>query len=248
MLSDLESVAAVALAAEAQGVRHNQQEGGRQMRFRGAALPLTLATIVGCSSPTAPPVEERPPLPNPEAIREFVRMSSLPDKQVVAITRVTPDGDVWFFSLKFGPPVDCLAGCGYARAQGLANGEKIGWFRIESELTDESATPLYDMDQHDENLCSPEFWSSLERCDGDFFHYAFLRRLARSELIGSEPLAAAIATLPTFFDGGLAQVLLSNAAVRGDCGLLRALAALPPHPDYVPVAQEAQALLVNCGA
>jgi hypothetical protein len=137
------------------------------MKAMQSVLLLSAAAMIGCSGPTEAPVEERPAVPNPEAIHEFVRESPLPDKQEVVITRVTPDEDVWIFRLRFGPPIDCLTGCGYVQAEGLANG---------------------------------------------------------------------------------AQLLIDNAVVRGDCELLRALAALPPHPDYVAVAAEAQALLLNCGA
>ncbi|MFN8179279.1 MAG: hypothetical protein U0167_15210 [bacterium] len=219
------------------------------MKALPSALLLSAATMIGCSNPAGPPVEKHPPLANPEAIREFVRRSPFPDKQEIVITRVTPDEDVWLFQVSYGPPFDCWLGCTYSWASGLANGEKIGWFQVEDYGEfDTSKIALYQVDQSDENLCSPDFWTSLEHCDDDFFHYAFLRRVARSEVIGRQPLAAAIATLPAFFDGYLAQELIDNTVVRGDCGLLRALAALPHHPDYVPVVQEAQTLLVNCGA
>lgn len=101
-------------------------------------------------------------------IEAFVETAQLPSAQPTKIIYTVPDQDLVFFTVAYGEPQDCLAGCFYSQGYGLQYQERIGWMsfdHFDQAVSDETiaALPTFDIRSSDLVLYDASVLSGLEQ-------------------------------------------------------------------------------------
>lgn len=179
-------------------------------------------------------------------IESFINSYGFPKLQETKIILRIPEKGVTVFTVKYGNPNDCIAGCFFSDGEGILNGEKIGWISINNyediEIPDDYT---YDLDSSDEYLFTDDFYTALTAAHGWVGHGSYMNLMAADKDTPYEILlgyAEMIAKQRGW--GYLSNVLLGNPVVKTDENILMILASLPPeYTEYADVIAEAKIYL-----
>jgi len=213
---------------------------------RGVTFALLSPVIMlACESPGLPFEELEPLDPEtlPPVVRSFAFTQGLNPLRAYEELLSEPARGVLFFSLAWGPPLDCPSGCYYESAFGIAQEERVGWisftpYGLSDPLT---AGGVFDIAATDEYLVDPNLLIRLRAVDGGLYgNYrlllscdadvpeATLRHIADTIAVDGWPL--------------LARALLEHPAVLTSVEILRVLTALQGM-QYSSVRTRAQEVL-----
>lgn len=213
-------------------------------RVRPVAAVLALLAP-SCSDVTGPP---RGWIRPPEDVIVFVRGESLPDVRAVRRLLELPGGDGLAFTVDYGRPNDCLAGCFYSRGYGLRYGGRIGWMHVyDYDGIDVPALRHFDVAATDAGLFADATWSYAAEHDSWFLWSVLLPMLSADPDTPGEAAHRMAALLEGFIAPWLAEDLLERALAENDTALLQKLACLPVFSGdaYASVRERARAALGN---
>jgi len=180
--------------------------------------------------------------PNDPKIESFVGKQNFPKVQEIEFYLKDMNQTVIGFSVKYGEPSDCPAGCVYSRAVGLKVGERIGW------LTEVDSTH-FDFDSTESYLFTNEFWLKLERSNNWVYRAAFLPLIVKDKNVPIDVLLRIALGLETYIQPQLGNLLLENQKVKKDLNTLTVLSNLPGSQGdaYNQIRKKAKELIVELG-
>lgn len=237
-------------------------------RLSVASWPLTQGfrvwfRIMGI--PAKPPVRQGPPPrggPQPDTapvgpgVRQWVATTRLPQQRAIRSLYRDRSRDLLIFDVDYGSAQDCLAGCFYSHAIGMAYGAKIGWVHLddyEHEVPPGAAErvnqALYSIDETDSYLLSGQFLDTLGTLFGEqswLVDQVLLPPVIRSPHVHRELLVRLIERLYTAINQSRARLLVQCPAIKDDAALLTLLAQLP-NAAYANAQYEAREALLRLG-
>lgn len=162
------------------------------MKLIQFALLLLPLTLVGCqiASPTEQ-VSLDTSIPTQfnshTTIEAFVETAQLPSAQPTKIIYTVPAQALTFFTVSYGEPQDCLAGCFYSQGYGLQYQERIGWMsfdHFDQAVSDEviAALTRFDIRSSDTGLYDATILAGLEQAGDRNFLNVYKQFLAEHPL------------------------------------------------------------------
>jgi hypothetical protein len=211
---------------------------------------ILIATVLSCDKGTNPPI----PIPDPDDtsvpndIVAFVASQLLPKAQKPVIFVQVPEHSIVGFTVDYGDPIDCPAGCFYSRAYGLRRADKIGWVCSNDCDGVFSFTP-YRIDSTDWYFYTQEFWDRLDVANSWFYHYALLHLFARDPDTPIDVLKRLAESLHSYIHDYLGWLLLDHPKVASNREILTIIANLPHYNNegYDRLRAKAQEMLALLG-
>lgn len=223
--------------------------------MRRAALILLCLAMLGCNGSSA--VGPDPALSVVRAFvesqhRAFVRDQTLPKAQeIVEILRV-PEEDLLVFSVNYGDPQDCWAGCFYSVGYGLKYGSTIGWMRVENYgmAVDSARLVFYETSPTDHYLFTGDLFRRLQAAHHWIGENGLLHMLVRSPHTPETTLLQIARGDYTPLHNYVAELLTQNPVVQRSREILTVLANLPvlQGDPYGTARRRAQNLLQRLNA
>ena len=207
---------------------------------------LLLATTLSCDKGTDPTA----PVPVPDDVAAFIHSQQFPKAQKPSVFVHVPERSTVGFTVQYGEPHDCFAGCFYSIAFGLRRSNKIGWIRIEDfDGNDISRFMTYQLDSTDSYFYAQEFWDKLEASHSWFYRYALLPVFAKDSNTPVEVLTRLAQSLHTYIYEYLGWLLLEHPKVLSSRDILTIIATIPPvqNEGYDRLRAKAQEFLTRLG-